>query len=184
MQHAVQKIGEATEGTLSEEMDRFLVTFNSVWEAKSIYKDRFIGLRNTKIFLSEDLTKEEAYTFFLARQLRKKQLIHTTWTENGDTFIIESQEMLPRIIQHNDPVLQKLQQDSAEQMKNDQPESSTIYKKEEIAKDNTHDENPEETDEVQNDSSDTENGLFTKTDMSKTKKRKTRKTNQFSENND
>ena len=88
--------------------NKFLVTLNSVWDARAIYKQRVQSLKNTGIYIGEDLDKEESHLFFLARQLKKHQIIHNTWTENGDTLIMEKHSSSPRKIERNDPILDQV----------------------------------------------------------------------------
>ena len=71
-------------------------------------------MKNTDIYISEDLTKDESYLYYLARQLRNKGTISGAWTEYGETFIKESQESTPRILDINDPLLNKLKQQTQE----------------------------------------------------------------------
>ena len=87
---------------------KFLVTLNSVWDARAIYKQRVQSLKNTGLYIGEDLDKEESHLFFLARQLKKQQIIHNTWTENGVTFIMENQRSSPRKMEKNDPILDQV----------------------------------------------------------------------------
>jgi len=94
----------------SEKSQEFksLVTFNSIWELKSIYRERVRALRNSNIYISEDLTRDEAQLFFLARKLKRRNLIQSTWTEEGDTYIVEKTGAVPRMLMKDDPLLLKL----------------------------------------------------------------------------
>ena len=87
---------------------KILITLHSIWEAKAIYRDRVRALKNTGIYIAEDLNKDESSIFYQARQLRKSKKIESTWTENGDTFIREQPGSPSRILQQNDPILDQL----------------------------------------------------------------------------
>jgi hypothetical protein len=101
-----------SQGATSEHNENYklICTLNSVWEANAIYRDRVQALRNTGIFISEDLNKEEAYLFYIARQLKKKKVILNTWTVNGDVFIKENITSLPIILQANNPILNNMKE--------------------------------------------------------------------------
>ena len=86
--------------------NKFLVTFNSIWDVKAIYRERIRALKNSQIYISEDLFREESKLYFLSRCLKKRKLIHSTWTEEGTVFIRESQQKLPRILRNDDKILQ------------------------------------------------------------------------------
>ena len=87
------------------QMHKFLVTLNSIWDARAIYKQRVQALKNTGLYIGEDLDKSESYLFYLARKLKKEEKIYNTWTENGETYILENRESSPRKITINDPIL-------------------------------------------------------------------------------
>ena len=48
----------------------------------------------------------------MARQLKKQKFISNTWTEQGDTYILEIAGTAPRILKINDTILQKLKQET------------------------------------------------------------------------
>ena len=87
---------------------RILTTFNSALDVRSIYMDRVRALHNTGIFISEDLYKEESYLFYLTRILKRNSIIHSTWTENGEVYIKESQASLPRIVNIKDQIFENI----------------------------------------------------------------------------
>ena len=66
---------------------RYLLTFKSFWDSNQIYNQRLQKLRNQNIFISEDLSPSESSLFFKARQLRKANIILSTWTKDGKTFV-------------------------------------------------------------------------------------------------
>jgi len=66
---------------------RYLVTFKSPWEAQLIYSQRLQNLRNENVYISEDLTVSESRLFYKARQLKKNNLIHSTWTREGKVYV-------------------------------------------------------------------------------------------------
>ena len=86
---------------------KILVTFNSIWDVRALYKDRVRALKNTNMYISEDLTKNESSLFYKARMLKRNNAIHSTWTEEGDTYIKENQESPPTLL--NDSLLTKLE---------------------------------------------------------------------------
>ena len=97
-----------------ESQTKLLVTFHSVWEARQIYKDRIMALKNTGIYVQEDLTKDESYLFFKARQLKKNKQILQTWTENGDIYYKERFDSTPQILNDQNPLLKNIEQSSYE----------------------------------------------------------------------
>lgn len=42
---------------------------------------------NSKIFISEQLSKKVSDLFFKARELKRKNIVHSTWTRNGKLYI-------------------------------------------------------------------------------------------------
>jgi hypothetical protein len=90
---------------------KILVTLNSIWEARSIYRERVRALNNTGIYISEDLNREESYLFYLSRKLKRNNVIVSTWTENGEVYIKESQASSPRIVTKNDHIFDQVKED-------------------------------------------------------------------------
>ena len=88
---------------------KMIVTFNSIWEVRSIYQERVQALRNSNIYISEDLYKDEAFLFYQARQLKKKKYITNCWTEEGQIYIVEQPGTSPKILNKMDPILKKLE---------------------------------------------------------------------------
>lgn len=86
---------------------KILVTFNSVWEARAIYRERIQALKNSGIFIAEDLSREQSGLFYRARQLRKNNVISNTWTEDGIIYIKEKDGTTPRILNENDTLLKQ-----------------------------------------------------------------------------
>ena len=114
---------------------KILLNFNSVWECKSIYRERIQALRNSNIYISEDLSREESQLFYTARQLKKTQRILNTWTEDGQVFIKENIATSPKILKPNDPILDqmKIENIPTNILKNDkssknEPEETGKYK--------------------------------------------------------
>lgn len=93
----------------SQNQSKLLVTFTSVWESRQIYHERVQALKNTGIYVSEDLYKDESYLFFNARQLKKRKIIVNTWTEEGQIYFIEKKGEMPKILQKTDEILKKLE---------------------------------------------------------------------------
>ena len=98
-------VQELKSKTTEEKLSKFLVIFHSVLEANIIYKDRVQALRNTRIYVQEDLTREESYLFYKARQLKKRKIISQTWTENGTVYIKENTDSHPQIMSENSPLV-------------------------------------------------------------------------------
>ena len=88
---------------------KIIATFGSIWDCRAIYKER-MRLKNHQIYISEDLTWKESHLFYLSRMLKKKQHIHSTWTEEGDTYFKVTADAPPKILQENDPLLLKLKE--------------------------------------------------------------------------
>ena len=57
-----------------------------MWDRRKVYSSR-LGLRNLEmarsVFINEDLTKTTADLFYEARQIRRRNLIKSCWTEGG-----------------------------------------------------------------------------------------------------
>jgi len=83
---AVQRILSKNDQS-SNSSPRYLVTMKSALESQLIYNQRLQVLRDEKIYISEDLTAAESRLFYKARQLKKMNLIHSTWTKEGKTYI-------------------------------------------------------------------------------------------------
>ena len=49
--------------------------------------DRRSNLKGTQVFMSEDLSKQDAKLFYLARQLKKNKVIFDTWTRGNRIFV-------------------------------------------------------------------------------------------------
>ena len=92
-----------------ENQTKLLVTLHSVWEARQIYKDRVQVLKNTGIYIQEDLSRDESYMFYRARQLKKMKIITQTWTENGSTYYKEKMDSVPQIMNDKNPLLEKIE---------------------------------------------------------------------------
>ena len=86
---------------------KIMVCFHSIWDAKAIYRER-MKLKNSNIYISEDLTRNESHLFYLSRMLKKNKYIYSTWTENGDTYFKETEFSPPQLLQENNPLLIKL----------------------------------------------------------------------------
>lgn len=98
------------DATFMQNCCRILVTFNSVWELRCIYRERIQALRNSGIFISEDLYKEESHLFYMARMLKRKNTVVSAWTEEGQVYIVEKQGQIPRILTRNDPILNNFEE--------------------------------------------------------------------------
>ena len=93
------------------EMWKLLITLQSVWDVRQIYRERIQVLRNTGIYIQEDLTKENSFLFYQARKLKKKKIIVNTWTQEGEVYFKEKQDSTPKLLNPNDTILCHLQQE-------------------------------------------------------------------------
>ena len=78
----------------TQSQTKAILTFSNVWKRNACL-DRRLQLKDTGVFVSEDLSKETASLFYQARQLRKKGDIRSTWTKNNTVFVQVSQENEP-----------------------------------------------------------------------------------------
>ena len=92
-------------------MWKLLITLQSVWDVRQIYRERIQVLRNTGIYIQEDLTKENSFLFYQARKLKKKKIIVNTWTQEGEVYYKEKQDSTPKLLNPNDTILCHLQQE-------------------------------------------------------------------------
>ena len=104
---AVQKIGSnaRNQTAAQEQTPRYLITMKSYWDAQIIYNRRLQVLRNENIYISEDLSIAESKLFFKARQLKKTQLIYTTWTKEGRIYIRRTSSSDPEELKEDHPLL-------------------------------------------------------------------------------
>ena len=105
---ATPRINEELQET---EMWKLLITLQSVWDVRQIYRERIQVLRNTGIYIQEDLTKENSFLFYQARKLKKKKIIVNTWTQEGEVYYKEKQDSTPKLLNPNDTILCHLQQE-------------------------------------------------------------------------
>ena len=125
---------QTTEQRNVNKATRILVTLHSVWEAKAIYRERVRALKDTGIYIGEDLNKDESFMFYRARQLKKANKIISTWTENGDTYIREKLGSTAKILHPNDPILNEIKsskntnqaQTTPEKVNPDKPTTSKV----------------------------------------------------------
>lgn len=103
---AAQKIGTTVKQI--EAPSRYLITLKSYWDAQLIYNQRLKALRNDNIYISEDLTPSETRLFYKARQLKKAQIIYTTWTKDGRTFFKRNENDSPEELNERDPILSNI----------------------------------------------------------------------------
>ena len=113
-QEKERRNAQSENSTTTTQYCRILVTFNSIWDARSIYRDRIKMLKNSDIYVSEDLTKNESKLFYMARSLKKRKHINNTWTEEGATYIKLTPESIPKLLLHDDPLLSKLEEKKEE----------------------------------------------------------------------
>jgi hypothetical protein len=60
---------------------QIILTLSSYWVRNSIYRAR-VQLRNTGIYINEDLDTETVKLFFLARKMRNNGMIQSAWTSD------------------------------------------------------------------------------------------------------
>ncbi len=84
--HFPQLNRQGSEETIQPYPVTVLVSFQNIWQRKQVYFNKKT-LKNTRIFVSEDLSKEDAHLFYLCRKLRKDGKIKATWTKELNIFI-------------------------------------------------------------------------------------------------
>ena len=86
--YKVKRIGQKNDrGNLRHRP--ILVTFDNLWDRRKLFAAR-IKLKSkgyTNVYINEDLTKNQATIFFLARKAKMEKLITNTWTSNGSVTI-------------------------------------------------------------------------------------------------
>ena len=80
------------------------VCFDNIWEKRYIYINRIKNLQNSGIYINEDLMPDKSRLSYSARQLKKENKIHSTYTREGNVFIREKEfdepkEVTPEIIE-------------------------------------------------------------------------------------
>ena len=132
-QQPPQNADDSSTSNEQKKESRILVTFNSIWDVRVLYKDRITALRDSQIYISEDLYRDESHVFYLARSLKKQKMIFRTWTEEGNVYVIEKEGELPRILTKDDPILSLQQKKNKQQIdENKFPENtlnSTVSEK-------------------------------------------------------
>ena len=83
-----EKSQNRQEGTNNPQNQRSIkvVKFNNIWKRREIYTARS-GLKDTDIFLNEDLDAEDRQLFYHCRQLKKKNKILATWTKELKIYV-------------------------------------------------------------------------------------------------
>ena len=84
---------------------RYLITMKSCWEAQLIYSQRLQVLKTEQIYISEDLTPAESRLFYKARQLKKANIIHSTWTKEGQILFRKTYTQDPEELKEGNPLL-------------------------------------------------------------------------------
>ena len=79
------------------------------WDAQLIYSQRVRQLKDKNIYISEDLTMAESNLFYKARQLKKKKIIHSTWTKEGKIYVRQKAEDEPIESNNDHPLLKETQ---------------------------------------------------------------------------
>ena len=84
-----KRVGQKNNNANDKLKRPILVSFNNCWDRKKLYmarmKLRSAGLN--KVFINEDLTKNQSELFFHARKAKQNKRVHNTWTNNGSVFI-------------------------------------------------------------------------------------------------
>lgn len=82
-----------------------IVKFTNIWKRREVYNLRS-QLKNTEIFLNEDLDREERQIFYQCRMLKKQGKITATWTKemkiivktnDGETVVLETRHHLQEL---------------------------------------------------------------------------------------
>ena len=84
------------------------MTFKSIWDVRLIHQEKWQKFRNTKIFISEDLSPDESEIFYKARQLKKAHKIQKAYTEEGKTMVQERRGQEPFELHEEHPLLKEL----------------------------------------------------------------------------
>lgn len=84
-----------------------VVEFKNLKLREEIYKKRR-GLIHKNIYVNEHLTAIRSKLYFETRQLRKKKIIHSTWTQNGNV-LIQMNESSPPVHILNQNSLSKIE---------------------------------------------------------------------------
>ena len=72
---------------------RILVQFSSVWKKKDVCRNRRLLKDITpKVYINEELTKENAAIYFQARQMVKTKELWSTYTIDGDIYVKKNKE--------------------------------------------------------------------------------------------
>ena len=90
-----------------------LVQFATTWERRKLYacREKIRSSEDTnlqKIFISEDLSKEQAAVFFLARKSKKLKLVFNAWTYQGTVHISRESKGTPIPISTKQDLLEQV----------------------------------------------------------------------------
>ena len=72
------------------------VKFYNIWDRREIYLNRITALKQTGIYMNEDLTRINSQLAYKARKLKRDKKIHQTWTMMGRVFVKETEESEPK----------------------------------------------------------------------------------------
>ncbi len=70
----------------AESKQTAIISFSNIWKRREVYS-RKTQLRDTQVFISEDLPKEESALLFECRKLRRERLIKTCYSKDLAVFI-------------------------------------------------------------------------------------------------
>ena len=82
-----------------------LISFNNIWKRRDIYRQRVQSLKNTGLFLCEDLPREQMSLAYLAREIKRKGKINSTWTQDWKIMVKDTPTSPPREITASDPLI-------------------------------------------------------------------------------
>ena len=89
------------------------IKFNNIWDKRNIYMNRIKKLQNSGIFINEDLMQDKAKLAYEARILRRKRIIHSVFTQDGNVYFRRTQES--EATEFNEEIFNVLQNDQQNQ---------------------------------------------------------------------
>ena len=87
---AEAKQGQQDKGKSNPTTNTVIVTFNNIWQRRTIYANRFRAGKG--VFITEDLTKDQQKLAYLCRQAKRSSQIKNTWTFNNHIFVLTTNE--------------------------------------------------------------------------------------------
>lgn len=106
------RIGKKKNTTNQEESQKvrpILISFNNVWKRREIYRQRVKGLKNSGLFICEDLPREQMTLAYMARECKRKGKIKSTWTQDWQIMVKDTPTSPPRELTMTDTLITNLQ---------------------------------------------------------------------------